>query len=73
MNTFRTRSIQQNNRTGTFSVKADYTPMDDGNVRVDECVWDSMGIIPNGVESKVMPLAEAQAEYRERMANGWTT
>ena len=71
-NTFRTSTIQQTNRSGSFSVIADYTPDDNGNVNISERTWDSYGIIPNGVETRTLPLSEAQAEYRERKANGWS-
>ena len=71
-NTFRTRTIQHTNRSGSFSVIADYTPDYNGKVNISERTWDSMGIIPNGVETRTVSLNEAQAEYRERKANGWS-
>ncbi len=66
-----TRSIQTNNRSGTFSCKADYTPLNNGMVEVEELTYDSYGILPSGREFRQLPLAEAQAEYRQRKANGW--
>jgi hypothetical protein len=71
-NSFRTRTIQHTNRTGSFSTIADYTPLDNGTCRIDERTWDELGIIPNGVESRTLQLGEAQAEYRDRKAHGWS-
>ena len=68
-----TRTIQMNNRSGSFSAKADYTPLPDGqNVEISEWTFDTLGILPNGTETRTLPLSEAQAEYRERKANGWS-
>ncbi len=70
--TFSTRTIQRTNRSGSFSTRADYTPINNGKVRVDDWTWDAMGILPNGTETRILPLIEAQDEYRERKANGWS-
>jgi hypothetical protein len=65
------RTIQMNNKSGTFSCRAQYTDLDNGTCEVAEWTWDSLGILPNGAEVSIMPLAQAQAQYRERKANGW--
>jgi len=71
--TIMTRTIQTTNRSGSFSAKADYTPTPDGkNVEISEWTFDTMGILPNGTEIRTLPIAEAQSEYKERKANGWT-
>lgn len=67
-----TRTIQKTNRSGSFSTKADYVPLDNGNVEIHDWTFDSLGILPSGTEKRTMTLSEAQAEYKERKANGWT-
>lgn len=66
------RTIQFNNRSGTFSCKAQYQDLGNGTCEVAEWTWDQLGILPNGAEVSVVPLEQAQAQYRERRANGWT-
>lgn len=63
------RKLEMN--TGTFSAMVEYIPTEQGNCIIHELRYDSFGILPDGVElPRKLPLAEAQAEYRERKASG---
>lgn len=67
----KTFKLSQGNRTGTFYTSFDYTVKGD-TVKVQQYIWDSWGIIPNGWKKPVvLTLEAARADYRDKIRQGY--